>query len=194
MVNTVDMTEEFWRPVYEFETLYEVSNFGRVRSSDRLVTVEHKTGTRMRFCVGRIKAISPPSKTCKYETVVFSLAGKSVTRLVHRLVAQAFVENPRRLNEVNHFDEDRLNNRADNLQWCTRNENVAHSLSRTRIANKVNRNQVQAIYADGTTRIWPSQRDAEITLRGCQTGGVSWALKTGRTIYGAKWSIVGDSV
>ena len=46
---------------------------------------------------------------------------------VHRLVAETFITNEYNKTEVNHIDSDRLNNKIDNLEWCTRSENVRHS-------------------------------------------------------------------
>ena len=54
-----------------------------------------------------------------YKTVCLCIDGKPKTYYVHRLVASAFVENPNDYPEVNHIDEDRGNNRAENLEWCT---------------------------------------------------------------------------
>lgn len=49
---------------------------------------------------------------------------------VHRLVAKAFIDNPNNLNEINHKDEDKSNNRVDNLEWCTKSYNVSYSKSK----------------------------------------------------------------
>ena len=51
--------------------------------------------------------------------------GKS--RLVHRVIASTFIDNPNNLPEVNHIDGDKLNNSVDNLEWCTRNDNLRHA-------------------------------------------------------------------
>ena len=52
--------------------------------------------------------------------------GKDIKR-VHKLVAEAFIENPLNLTEVNHIDGNKLNCHKDNLEWCTHGENVLHS-------------------------------------------------------------------
>ena len=63
-----------------------------------------------------------------YENIGLSKNGVKKNFLVHRLVAQAFVPNPDNLPEVNHKDLDRQNNHANNLSWCDRRENLAHSV------------------------------------------------------------------
>lgn len=116
------MTEEIWRPVVGYEGLYEVSSYGRVRSLDRYDSKNHfRKGELMNFFYG-----------CGYLKVVFSKNGIVKKYLVHRLVAQAFLPNPDNLPQVNHIDEDKLNNRVENLEWCTAKYNINYGTARIR--------------------------------------------------------------
>ena len=63
----------------------------------------------------------------RYLMIGLSLHGKSIKKLVHRLVAEAFVPNPNNLPEVNHIDRNPQNPKAENLEWCTRKENLEYS-------------------------------------------------------------------
>ena len=115
---------EIWKPVKGYEGLYEVSNLGNVRSVDRYI--ETKKGKCFRK--GRMR--KPFISNAGYKIV--SLCSKKY--LVHRLVANAFCENPdrERFNVVDHINTDTLDNRADNLRWCDTAGNLANPISRER--------------------------------------------------------------
>lgn len=66
---------------------------------------------------------------CGYKEVMFSENGKCTNYLAHRLIAKTFVPNPDNLDYVNHKDGNKLNNSADNLEWCTRSYNTKHSFA-----------------------------------------------------------------
>ena len=103
------MIEE-WRTIVGYEGQYEVSSYGRVRSLDRYDRMN-------RFWKGRI--LNLHTGTGGYLFVGLSSNGNEKNYLVHRMVAQAFIPNPDNLPQVNHKDEDKSNNRVDNLEWCT---------------------------------------------------------------------------
>lgn len=76
---------------------------------------------------GKLRLLIPHSITGGYHRIRVCKDGASSGQLVHRMVALAFVPNPENKPEVNHKDGNKLNNRADNLEWCTRGENLSHS-------------------------------------------------------------------
>jgi hypothetical protein len=116
------MTREEWRTIKGFSS-YRVSNLGRVRSIDRRVV---DTRGRVRNMKGRVlKEIIAGSG---YLQVTLSVEGKLCTKLVHRLVAEAFAPNPDDLPVVRHLDHDPHNARWDNLAWGTHEEN-AHDMA-----------------------------------------------------------------
>ena len=114
------MIEE-WRPIEGYEGLYEVSNTGRVRSLDRFIvdSLGHK-----RFYKGKV--LIPVKSNLGYLFVGLYCNEKNKRYLVHRLVAQAFIENPDNLPEINHKDEDKTNNSVENLEWCTAKYNLSY--------------------------------------------------------------------
>ena len=102
------LPDEKWKPIKGFPQYY-ISSFGRVWSDKQ----------NRRF-------LNTPKDGCGYCHARLYIGAKQYSRLVHRLVAEAFVDNPNGYKEVNHKDEDKNNNRADNLEWCTRTYNILY--------------------------------------------------------------------
>lgn len=119
-----NLFNEIWRPVKGYEGLYEVSDLGNVRSLDRYIETEKGK----RFIQGRMRKSFISHKGYR----MLALNGKKY--LVHRLVADAFCENPNRerFNVVDHINTDTIDNRAVNLRWCDTAGNLANPISRER--------------------------------------------------------------
>lgn len=122
---------EEWRPIKGYEERYEVSNIGRIRS-----WINNK---------GKIKdtpkILSPYKLTKGYLGVSLSKSpGNSKTFKIHRLVAETFIPNPNNLPQVNHKDENKVNNCSWNLEWCTLVYNVNYGTARKRIFETIERN------------------------------------------------------
>lgn len=114
------MKKEIWKDILGYEGLYQVSNFGRVKS--------------LKFGKERILKLTKDKDG--YLIVNLYKNNKSKTFKVHRLVAEAFIPNPDNLPQVNHKDEDKSNNILSNLEWCdvkynqnygTRNKRIGKS-------------------------------------------------------------------
>jgi hypothetical protein len=102
------MEEEIWRPVKDMEEYFWVSNLGKVKSRR-----------------GVLKA--GPAKN-GYVRVHLNVRGFcKINKVVHRLVAVAFIPNPEEFLEVNHKDGVKTNNRSDNLEWTTNQGNMDHA-------------------------------------------------------------------
>lgn len=112
-----------WLPVPGLDDCFEVNRNGDVRSIRRYVNSPICGGKRL---IGG--GLIVPRKSKKgYATVTMTRNGKSVSVTVHRAVATLFVSNPENKPHVNHIDGNPRNNRADNLEWCTHAENMAHA-------------------------------------------------------------------
>lgn len=111
--------EEIWKDIKGFEGLYQVSNIGRVKSLSR--TVRSNT-CGFRELPERI--LSNCKSSCGYNLVVLCKNGRRYNKMVHRLVAETFIYNPNDYKEVNHKDENKLNNIVTNLEWCNRKYNA----------------------------------------------------------------------
>lgn len=114
------LDSEVFVPVKGYEGLYEVSNTGKVRSL-------HK-GSRY----GKELSQLMRSRNASYPAVALSKNGKSKSIYVHRLVAEAFIDNPEKKKCVNHIDRDKTNNNVSNLEWVTYSENNQHFIDITR--------------------------------------------------------------
>lgn len=114
-----------WKPVKGYEDLYEVSDNGDIRSKDREIKTKIKH-VDSRLIKGKI--LKQATKRNGYKTVDLCKNGKVTTTLVHRIVAEAFVENPDGKYFVNHIDSNRTNNCVKNLEWVTSSENRKHGI------------------------------------------------------------------
>ena len=110
-----------WKPVYNMEEFYEVSNTGKVRSLPRKASMPNGG---FRICGGNILK----GKLDRYGYLAYHLRvnKKSFHRTGHRLVAETFLGYEKEL-QVNHKDGDKTNNNITNLEWVTASENISHS-------------------------------------------------------------------
>ncbi len=142
--------KEIWHPVAGFETHYEVSNLGRVRSIERYANNGHNNGLRKL----RSRVLKPSVGKAGYPLVTFSVDNIQSSHNIHRLVARAFIPNESNKPQVNHKDGDKTNNRVDNLEWATCSENMKHAYGELGVYHYKRRGQEQqAIIADLTTRL-----------------------------------------
>lgn len=118
--------QEIWRDIEGYEGLYQVSNMRRVKSLGNEFSRKEKI-------------LKPRKSKDGYLQLQLHKEGECKDYRVHRLVGQAFLENPEELPEINHKDEDKINNCVENLEWCsskynknygTRNKRVSKSLSK----------------------------------------------------------------
>ena len=185
------MTEsEVWKDVVGFEGLYRVSDKGKVHSVARKDSIGRKCGGRM---------LTPRYDKDGYLRVTLHKNGKHKTRFIHRLVAGAFVPNPNGYSEINHRDENKVNNYANNLEWCTREYNNNHG-TRSERSGQAQSKKVKAINIE-TNEVITFNSTVEVGLKGYDRGGVAKACRgvykgragklvggDGRTYKGYRWS------
>lgn len=153
---------EVWRDIKGFEGMYQVSNYGNVRS----------------LLSGEPTIIAGGKSSSGYHNVTLRHQGERICMMVHRLVAQNFIPNPNSLPCVNHKDEVKTNNHVNNLEWCTYKYNANYGTSPDRISNsKTNRCEV---FVDGT--LYPSLRRAE-RLLGMYKGDLMKFIQRGGKNY-----------
>lgn len=120
-----------WKPVVGYEGYYEVSDTGRVRSLDRVITDKNgvsylKHGKEMRLS----ESVARDPDQQGYMVVNLHKNCVSDVRCVHSLVAIAFLDNPQGLPTVNHKDGNKHNNNVDNLEWASFEYNNIHALKK----------------------------------------------------------------
>lgn len=121
-INFKDFRNEEWRQIKDFENYY-VSDYGRVANFNY-----RNTGDSI--------LMKPFNTKVGYEQIALvDKNGKRVKKYIHRLVAEAFIPNPKNKPEVDHIDTNRKNNIVDNLRWTTREENFNNPKSHI---NRVN--------------------------------------------------------
>ena len=108
--------KEIWRDIVGYEGLYKVSNFGRIKSLPRNGTVKYERLLRQKV------------SNKGYCIVALSKHNKTKYKRVHRLVAEAFLDNAKDLPLINHKDENKLNNYVDNLEWCDAQYNMTYGV------------------------------------------------------------------
>lgn len=108
------MEKEIWKDIPGYKGIYQISNFGRLKSFKVV-----KSGMIMKNT----------NKKGWYFTVVLRSTGKPfTTKRIHRLVAELFIPNPKNYKQVNHKDMNKQNNHYSNLEWCTCQQNIKHAL------------------------------------------------------------------
>ena len=178
--------KETWKDIKGYEGLYQVSNMGRIKSLERTVT---KKNGRKYTVKGRI--LKPGTDRDGYLLVILSnTSGKRKTFKVHRLVCEAFHENPENKPCVNHIDENKTNNTANNLEWCTYEENNTHGTRLARSAKSQSKPVGQYTRDGELIKVWQSVNEVERQL-GFDCGNISKvALGKQKTAYGYVWKYV----
>lgn len=156
---------EQWKDIKGYEGYYQISSYGKVKN---IVT-------------GNI--LKPSKSKTGYLHITLCYTNRK-DFLIHRLVALAFLQNPNNFPEVNHKDEDKSNNCADNLEWCTAKYNVNYGKGSKARNTKV----IQYDLKNNMIKIWESMKEVEEELgikyqcisRCCSglrksTGGFLWA-------------------
>ena len=175
--------EEIWKAIKGFESYYEVSNLGNIRSLNRNV----KSGIHNWKLKSRI--LKPRKDRNGYYSVSISFNGIVKQFLIHRLVAFEFVEGFNETLEVNHKDFDKTNNKANNLEWCTKSENHKH-LYKNNQDSYIKRENFQGI-GDKNPRAILKEEDVLFIRENCANNKIT--RKEATLIYGVSKSAI-DSI
>ena len=122
---------------------YEVSNLGKVRNI--------KSGIMLKPWITKDGYL----RHCLYKH------NKRKNLLLHRIIATAFIDNPGKKPQVNHIDENKLNNDLSNLEWCSVRENIIHGTRTKRVAEKLSQKVIQLDLNDNILNVFKSMIQAE---------------------------------
>lgn len=166
MSDEIDYTTEVWKTIPEAPG-YFVSSLGRVRGM--------RTGGILR----------PGKNRCGYLGVVLSIGGQPVQRRVHRLVGLAFLDPDPNRREVNHKNGVKTDNRAMNLEWATRSENVKHGYEVLKCHDQSGSKNGMARLSEEDVReikhMLPRWNDAQIAACFNVGRATIWKIRTGRS-------------
>lgn len=138
----IDEDLEEWRTIAEAKGEYFVSNYGRIKHNNKILSCSiHSDG----YIFSTFRHIE---------------TGKFVQRPVHRLVAEAFIEKAPNKKYINHIDGNKMNNSVSNLEWCSQSENVKHAIQNNFVPKQINtykgkfteeeRNKIKELWDLGT--------------------------------------------
>ena len=152
--------KEIFKDIKNYEGLYQVSNLGRV------------------YSIINNKILKPKLNRCGYLSVNLKYKGSHVTKSIHRLVAQTFIENLYNFPQVNHIDEDKTNNCVDNLEWCTYKYNNNYGTHREKEARTKGKKVFQYTKDGKFVKEFYSTQEAK-RCTGINQGNI-WACCAGR--------------
>ena len=168
---------EEWRNIEGYEGLYQISNYGRVRS--------------LKF--GKERILKPGKSENGYLIIAIFKNGKGKMYLVHRLVAQAFINNTDNLPIINHKDECKTNNNVENLEWCDYIYNNNYGTTKQRIADKlINGKRSKKVFQFTLDGEFVAEYSSTMEVQrqtGYSQGHISQCCNGKRqTAYGYKWT------
>lgn len=178
--------QEEWKDVVGFEGLYQISNLGRVKSLPKLV----ERGKWGSFVIPERILHPNLNKYRGYMEIGLGTKLSGYKRCkIHRLVAEAFIPNPDNLPCINHKDENKINNRVDNLEWCTYYYNLHYGtnidrMSKTQSVPVIAYNDTEELYFEG-------QKEASRQL-GIDQGNIGHSLKGHYKCGGYYWKYATD--
>ena len=179
--------KEIWRDIEGYKGLYQVSNTGKVKSLERTV----RNGRGYRTVQERI--LKTGKNNHGYLQLHLYKEGKRKLCYVHRLVATAFCENPMGYDEINHKDEDKTNNMAENLEYCSRSYNCTYNGLAKRTGKKMSKPVYSIDKESGLITYWESAKEAGKVL-GIDSSHIARCCKRKiKSIGGFYWHYADES-
>lgn len=196
------MNKEIWKDIEGYEELYQISNFGNVKSLPKKVRYTNRYGS-ICYRLTNERILKPVINCWGYCSVTLFKNKTRNSQRVHRLVAYAFIDNPLNKPEVNHIDGNKQNNCVENLEWCTSHENGIHAWKiglfnsscrescRENLKKAVEKSKIKVNQFDlngNFIQTWNSAKDVERKLKINSSHITHCCKKQRKTAGGFKWS------
>lgn len=199
--------KEIWKDIEDYEGLYQVSNLGRVKA------LTHKSWNGYKYWMKPGKILKQTLQTNKKYLFVTLSDGHNHSRKfrTHRLVAKAFVPNPKSLNQVNHLDENSLNNKANNLDWVSAKQNINYghhkekqlktwyskpenAIKSRKNGQKVSKPVIQLTLSGQFVKRWSSAKEAgrQLKISNSVIGDCCCHRRWCHTAGGYRWKFAND--
>jgi hypothetical protein len=133
---------EVWKD-FSLNDIYQLSNYGRLKIKERIEIIPTKRSNKP-YTAHFSAKIKKPQLGKHYYMASITINGKQKNMTIHRMVCMTFHDNPNNLPEINHKDENKLNNMAENLEWCNRLYNVRYGTGIKRMAVKMKNRKDQS--------------------------------------------------
>lgn len=170
----IECKNEIWKDIEGYEGIYQVSNYGRIKS------LHNKFGKKELI-------MQTHKKRNGYNQIRLKNKGTVKDCIIHRLVAKAFVPNPNNLPCVNHINEKKQDNRAENLEWCTVAYNNVYGTRIERVKAKTSKPVYQYTIDGKLVKIYKSLAEAS-KINNCSRGNISQCcLGSYKTSHGFVW-------
>lgn len=196
-IESIVLEGEEWRDVVGYEGYYMVSSLGRV------VSLARPFNNNRGISFTKTRILSPRLNSGGYYQVVLTINGNRTQPHIHKLVAEAFIPNPNNYPQADHIDCDKLNNRADNLRWCTQKMNNENPLTKARrkanihlTAQKIREANSKPVIRislkdENDIKVYPSATYAQIDGF-CQSAISANCLHKYKQYKGYKWMYLSD--
>ena len=180
--------DEIWKDVKDYEGLYQISNYGRVKRLSKQKRNYNINTKKYDTIILPDKIVTPQLNQYGYYRIGLTKNGKRKCHSVHKLVAQAFIPNPENKPQINHKDENKQNNYVENLEWCTAKYNINYGTRNKRTGQK----QMKPILCVETGVIYESLSEASKSME-LSMGNISCVCrhrKWFKTAGGYHWEYV----
>lgn len=184
-IESIALEGEEWREVVGYDYEYKISSFGRLVSlHKRKVT---KNGS---ILIRKPKILKPYTNSLGYNVTSLQKGGLQKMVKLHRLVAEAFLENPQNLPAIDHIDRNKQNNCVSNLQWCNQSLNMQNPLTKA-VMSDAKSKPVVCIYPNNKTKTFKSAYVARFD--GFDPSSITKVCKNKKSTHkGCRWMYLSD--